>query len=98
MLGSGRRMIENNIRSFWAVRIGLIITGGGLMAAGVICTSAPHWIAVPLEWIIGGAFFFAGMTGVFHLLAGLIYAFGIQQTRSEIQTDSGDHRSSQVLR
>ena len=80
-------MNENNLRS---IRIGLIITGGGLLAVGLICILAPYWIAVPLEWMIGGAICFAGMTGAFHLLAGLIYALGMQRTQSEILTGSVD--------
>jgi hypothetical protein len=60
------------------------------MAVGVICMLAPYWIAVPLEWMIGGAIFFAGMTGVFHLFAGLMCAIGSQRTQSEIQSNSVD--------
>ncbi len=79
-------MSESKLRSLAAIRFGLIVTGGGLLAVGVLCISAPYWIAVPLEWMIGGAIFFAGVTGSFHLLASLLGSLGIRRTQSEIQT------------
>ncbi len=81
-------MSESKHRSLWTIRVGLIVTGGGLLAVGVLCMAAPYWIAVPLEWMIGGAVFFAGMAGAFHLLASLIGALGMRHKRSEVQTDS----------
>jgi uncharacterized membrane protein HdeD (DUF308 family) len=65
-------MSQKNVPTVRAIRIGLIVTGLGMLAVGLVCIIAPYWFATPLEWIVGGAMSFAGLAGGFHLVVGFI--------------------------
>lgn len=65
-------MSEKNSSSLRSVRFGLMGTGIGFLVVGLMCITVPYWLSLPLEWLVGSAMFFAGLTGAFHLLAGLM--------------------------
>ncbi len=50
-------MSESKLRSLAAIRFGLIVTGGGLLLWVYFVFRHHTGIAVPLEWMIGGAIF-----------------------------------------
>lgn len=73
------------------IRRSLMATGIGILSAGLCCMFAPAWMAVPLEWLIGGAMFLTGTVGLGHLIAGLMtLLFGRNRKPATATSDSVD--------
>jgi uncharacterized membrane protein HdeD (DUF308 family) len=73
------------------IRRSLMATGIGILSAGLCCMFAPAWMAVPLEWLIGGAMFLTGTVGLGHLIAGLMtLLFGRNRKPATAISDSVD--------
>jgi hypothetical protein len=78
-------------------------TGIGFLVVGLMCITLPHWLALPLEWLVGAAMFFAGLTGACHLLAGLLAMVispvsRLAQTRKSIDRSAIGKSSATVAR
>ena len=58
--------------SLHIIRRSLMATGIGILSAGLCCVFAPAWMAVPLEWLVGGVLFLTGGAGLAHLMAGIV--------------------------
>lgn len=95
-------MNRSNQNSLRGIRLSLIVTGSLIIVAGLCCMVAPAWVAVPLEWLIGGTMFLTGSATLFHLAAGAVAVlFGTarqEEVASVLTQDSLTRTSVSVAR
>jgi uncharacterized membrane protein HdeD (DUF308 family) len=79
------------LNSLPGIRLSLIVTGSVVIVAGLCCMFVPAWVAVPLEWLVGGTMFLTGSAAVLHLAAGAVaFLFGSATQEDDVSVLSQD--------
>lgn len=84
-------MDGKNQVSLHGIRLSLMATGSVVIVAGLGCILAPAWVAVPLEWLVGGTMFLTGSATLFHLAVGAVaFLFGDASKKDAVRALSAD--------